>query len=63
MDEMRLWFGGITIIFFAVWLMYWVGSIINPINHLNLLECWGIIAMLILLKSGVDTYIKENYKE
>ena len=59
-EEMKLWISGTFFMFFLVWFLYWIGTIINPTYYLNPLEWWGLIALLILAKSGLDTYIKDK---
>lgn len=55
-DSFRDWLVG-TIIFALIALtVYMVGTVINPYNHLSLLECWGIFMLIVILRSGYLEY-------
>ena len=50
------WLMGISIFFIAALILYVIGKLINPINAFSFMEWWGIVMMVIVIRSGYMTY-------
>lgn len=59
---MRIWIAGLFVMLFIVWIVYNISMNVSPNNHLSMLESWGLVAIVILLKSGIDIYIGRKNK-
>ena len=50
------WLMGMSIFFIAAIVLYVIGKLINPINSFSFMEWWGIVMMVIVIRSGYMTY-------
>ena len=55
-DGFKDWLMGISIFFIAAVVLYVIGKLINPINSFSFMEWWGIVMMVIVVRSGYMTY-------
>lgn len=58
---MKSYIIGVIILFTISLGLYFLINYLN-MYHLNIsmLESWGIVSMLVIIKSGIDLYKKEN---
>ena len=56
MEELRDFIWGTFIFVFVATMLYSVNYNLFPSNHWSWLECWGIVMMGIMFKSGVDIW-------
>lgn len=59
-NELKEWSIGAFALFLITFTLYSINRFIFPANYYNLLEWFGIVMMLVILKTGVDSY---NEKE
>jgi hypothetical protein len=56
---MRDFMIGVLAFTMLVYALFFISSVLNPINHLNILEWVGVVGIGIIIKAGIDIYYKE----
>jgi hypothetical protein len=59
-SEFRNWLFGIMFFILITWLFYSFNALIFPSNHFNFLECFGILMIGVVIKTGIDSLNKEE---
>ena len=62
-ESFRDWLFGAGVFFIAAFVLYIISMLVSPYKHLSFLESWGIIMMLVILRSGYIEYIREEEDE
>lgn len=59
-NEFREWIVGAFVIFMITFVIYSFNRFIFPANYYNLLEWFGIVMIVIMLKTGFDSYNEQD---
>lgn len=55
-DSFKDWAMGMGVFVIVTFVIFLIGKVINPYNHLSFMECWGSVMLLIVLRSGWIEY-------
>ena len=53
------WLFGMLVFGLLALVMFGIGYFMNPYNHFSFLECWGLIMLIVVVRSGVLTWNEE----
>lgn len=59
-DNFRDWAFGLGIFLTAAFVLFLTGRFISPYSHFSFLECWGIVMLLVVLRSGYISYNEDD---
>ena len=55
-EEFETWAFGVILFLIFTLILYFLGKVILLDSHYSFLECWGLIMMFVVIKSGIDTW-------
>ena len=59
---MKQYMLGVALIALLSLILFTLNKIFAPTTYLSYLEWWGIISIILVIYSGIDTYQKEGWK-
>ena len=58
-EGFRDWLFGMLVFGLVAFILYMIGVFINQFNHFSFLECWGLIMLIVIVRSGILTWNEE----
>lgn len=59
-SEFRDWLAGMFVFLVITATLYYFNKMIFPYNHYSMLEWYGIVMLIVVMKTGIDSWNKEE---